>query len=399
MAEQATQAKPLQGVKIVELSSVVTAALAATIMSEQGATTVKVEPPGIGDLLRHLGCGREGVGAIFANCNRGKRSIAVDLKTPEGVEIVRKLAAEADVLISNYRPGVLERLGLGSETLRAANPRLIYVAISGFGTEGPLSSAPAYDHVIQALCGFTDVQGPGEQMEAVKTFVCDEVTAYTACQATTAALYQRSATGQGQHIDISMLDAAIYFLWPGAMAEQTFRGEGVYWRPSLKMSYRTYPTRDGYVTIAPMTEAHWQGLFAGSGRQDLAEDPRFATMEARLGNFEIFIEEFQLAFAELTTAQVEAMLLQYDVPGGRCLEVGEVADHPQVQATGAVGERSHPLLGDMRVPAHPAKFGGARVSTPDCLGALGEHGAEVLQDLGYSADEVDDLRDRGILGT
>ena len=178
---------PLSGITVIELSTVVTAALGVTLLCEQGARGIKVEPPGIGDPLRYLGTAVAGVSALFANCNRGKESIALDLKQAEGVAIVRELAARADVLISNYRPGVLDRLGLGYDTLRAANPGLVYLSISGFGTEGPLAAAPAYDHVIQAMSGFAAVQGRDGQLDLVRTFVCDEVTAYTACQAATAA--------------------------------------------------------------------------------------------------------------------------------------------------------------------------------------------------------------------
>lgn len=390
-------AKPLQGVKIVELSTVVTAALAATILSEQGASTVKVEPLGMGDTLRHLGFVREGIGAIFASCNRGKRSIALNLKTPEGLEIVRKLVMEADVLISNYRPGVLERLGLGSEAMREANPRLIYVAISGFGTEGALSTAPAYDHVIQAMSGFTDVQGAGTDKEMVKTFVCDEVTAYTAAQAATAALFQRSVTGEGQHIDLSMLDSAVYFLWPAGMEEHTFQGEGVEKRLPLKLSYHTYPTRDGYVSLAPMTEAHWQGVFEGTGRMDLAEDERFSSMVARLTHFDQIIGEFKKILSVMTCAEVEAVLRKYDIPGGRCLSVEEVATHPQVQAMGSVVDLEHPVLGKLRAPAHPAHFNGERLPTPQPLGVLGEHTLEVLLELAYDDETIAQFAGAGVV--
>lgn len=383
--------KPLQGVKILELSTVVTAALAATLMSEQGASTVKVEPIGIGDTMRHLGTSRAGISALFANCNRGKRSIALDLKKPEGLKIVRQLAAEADVLISNYRPGVLERLGLGSEALCEVNPRLIYVAISGFGTEGPLSEAPAYDHVIQALSGMTDMQGLGDEHNMIRTFVCDEVTAYSACQATTAALFQRSNTGVGQHIDISMLDSALYFLWPAAMDGRTFQGEGISKTPPFKNTYRTYPTRDGYITFAALTDAHWQGLFRGTGREDLAADERFASITSRSAHLGELFKQFHEAFIDMTREEAQALLAEMDIPGMACLTLDEVVTHPQVQAAGAVQTQLHPLLGELRSPAHPARFGGEQFAPSQTLGSLGEHTHEVLRELDYTDQAIEKL--------
>lgn len=386
-----SDSKPLADIKILELSTVVTAALAATLMSEQGASTVKVEPIGIGDTMRHLGTSRAGVSALFANCNRGKRSIALDLKNPRGLEIVRRLADEADVLISNYRPGVLDRLGLGSEALRAANPRLVYVAISGFGTAGPLAAAPAYDHVIQALSGMTDMQGKRGEHSMIRTFICDEVTAYSACQATTAALFQRSNTGRGQHIDISMMDSALYFLWPAAMDRHTFQGEDINQQPAFKHSYRTFRTRDGYITFAALTDAHWQGLFRGTGRDDLAADERYASIASRSTHMGDLFREFREAFTDMTRDEAQALLVEQDIPGMACLTLEEVAQHPQIQAAGAVQTQHHPLLGELRSPAHPARFGGERGEAAPALGALGEHTRPVLRELGYAEETIDQL--------
>ena len=199
--------RPLEGITIVELSTMITASLAAMMAAEQGATVIKVEPLDQGDPMRYIGSAKGGDSGLFANCNRGKRAVSVDLKQPQGAEIVRRLAADADVLISNYRPGVLERLGLGSTALRDANPRLVYVAISGFGTDGPMASAPAYDPVIQAQAGIAAVQGT-DQPAFVRNLVCDKITAYTACQAMTAALFERERTGSGQHVECAQGDVA-----------------------------------------------------------------------------------------------------------------------------------------------------------------------------------------------
>ena len=387
---------PLEGITVIELSTVVTAALGVTLLCEQGARGIKVEPPGIGDPLRYLGTASAGVSALFANCNRGKESIALDLKQAEGVAVVRELAARADVLISNYRPGVLDRLGLGYDTLRAANPGLVYLSISGFGTEGPLASAPAYDHVIQAMSGFAAVQGRDGKLDLVRTFVCDEVTAYTACQAATAALFQRERTGEGQRIDLSMLDAALYFLWPAGMSEHTFTGDGVVERSELKNTYRAFPTRDGFFAMAPFTDHHWHGLFRATGNGDLCEDPRYATIGARATALDELFDRFEAAFAAMATAEVEALLRELDIPGGRCLALEETIAHPQLAATGSVQAQTHPVLGPLRSPAHPARFGGQRLPPRSPLGALGEHTDAVLGELGYDAAAIAALREKGV---
>ena len=186
---KATSLQPLAGIKIIELSNMITCSLAAMTMSAQGADVIKVEPPGMGDKMRPLGTQKNGVSGFFHNCNRGKRSLAIDLKSQAGVDAVKELASKADILIHNYRPGAMNRLGLGSDDLRNENPKLIYIAISGFGTSGPMADHPAFDHVIQGMVGFTDLQSSEEDsFDHIKTFICDKVTAYTACQAATAAL-------------------------------------------------------------------------------------------------------------------------------------------------------------------------------------------------------------------
>ena len=206
------QEKPLDGIKILELSSIVTASLATMILCDQGAEVIKVEPTGIGDSMRYLGTQKGGFSAIFANCNRGKKSINLNLKDQKEVQKLLKLVKEADVFISNYRPGVNEKLGLSLKDLRKVNPNIIYVSISGFGEEGPLASAPAYDHVIQGMSGATSIQANDDQPAYMKTLICDKITGYTACQALTAALFKRERIGIPSHIKLSMLDSAIFFL-------------------------------------------------------------------------------------------------------------------------------------------------------------------------------------------
>ena len=206
--------KPLEGITVLEFSTMITASFAAMMMAEQGAKVIKVEPPDVGDPLRYVGTAKAGISALFANCNRGKQSIRVDLKSEAGQKLIQDMAADVDLVIHNFRPGVMDGLNLGSDRLRGANPRLIYAAISGFGKAGPLGKAPAYDPIIQAHAGLTAAQGKGDEPAFFRTLICDKITAYTACQAVTCALYVREKTGEGQHIDLSMLDCRAFLYFP-----------------------------------------------------------------------------------------------------------------------------------------------------------------------------------------
>jgi crotonobetainyl-CoA:carnitine CoA-transferase CaiB-like acyl-CoA transferase len=379
------QGKPLEGIRIVELSTMVTASMAAMMLTEQGASTVKIEPPGIGDTMRHIGSSVAGVSGLFVNCNRGKQSVALDLKHPRGVEVAQALCRRADVLISNYRPGVLERLGLGSEQLRAANPRLVYAAISGFGTVGPLAAAPAYDHVIQAISGFTAVQGANGGREFVRTLVCDEITAYTACQAVTAALFQRERNGAGQHLDISMLESALYFLWPAGMMDHTLQSEAVVRRTPLRELYRAYRTRDGILAIAAITGTHWRGLQAALGVQPAPGDAPVTV------HTEEIAAQIEHRLAELGSEEALQRLHAHDVPSAKCLDLDEVLEHPQVGACGSVQELEHPVLGGVRAPAHPTRFGARQFEAAPACGPLGEHTRAVLAELGHDDQAIEAL--------
>ena len=245
---------------MVELSTMVTCSLAAMTLRSQGARVIKVEPVRIGDPMRMLGSQKAGTSALFHNCNRGKRSLAINLKHEAGVEAVRRLATRADVLLNNYRPGVMDQLGLGSDALRELNPGLINVAVTGFGTRGPLHDRPAYDHVIQGIAGITGLQGGDDEFEFVRMLMCDKVTAYTTAQAVTAALLARHSTGEGQHIDISMLHACLAFMWPDGMMHRTLHDDDVLHMPPISESYQTIQARDGAIAASILQDKHWQAV-------------------------------------------------------------------------------------------------------------------------------------------
>ncbi|MEM1437160.1 MAG: CoA transferase [Pseudomonadota bacterium] len=382
--------KPLEGVTIVEFATMITASLAAMMAAEQGARVIKIEPATGGDPMRVMGSQKAGMSGLFANCNRGKESLALDLKSPEAQSLAQQIAAGADVVITNFRPGVMERLGLGSEALRALNPRLIFIAITGFGTEGPLAGAPAYDPVIQAHAGIANIQG-GNHPALLKTLVCDKLTAYTACQALTAALFQRERTGQGEHVDLSMLDSNLFFFFPDSFMNHTLLDEDIEHRPLLADVMAPTQTADGAIVLSAATYKQRQGVHRAIGMEWIETDPRFsdtAAFQRNLGEYRALIAE---GFEQMKTDEVVAALSENDVPCARCLSRDEVVADPQFAANNSMSEIVHPHLGRMRIARLPARFGGtqAPVSRPAPL--HGEDSRALLAEQGLDSTAIDAL--------
>ena len=272
--------------------------VATMMLADQGAEVIKIEPPR-GDLMRHLSQSRRGMSAFFLCCNRNKRSLAVDLKAAEGLEIVKKLIATADVLIHNFRPGAAERVGLGEEAVRGIRKDLVYVSISGFGESGPYAGQRAYDPVIQALSGLADVQRDRDtgRPRMVRTIIADNTTALTAAQAITAALFARQKSGQGQHVRIAMLDAMISYLWPDAMTSLTFVGDETDPSDGELGPDLVFAAQDRYLTAAALSDDEWAGMCRALNRQDLIDDPRFKTARDRTRHA---VERREIVAAEKT---------------------------------------------------------------------------------------------------
>ena len=276
---------PLSGFNILDLSAVVSGPLTAALLADQGASVIKVERPA-GDIQRHVGSRRNGLSGFFHVLNRGKRSIAVDLGTPDGRAIVERLAKDADVVIQNFRPGVAARLGIGYEALSKTNPRLVYLSISGFGQTGPRAGERAYDPIIQFYSGVAATQGRihldhPDQPEQVNQLILDKLTAYTGAQAITAALLERSRSGVGQLIELSMLDTAIAFLWADTASDLILEGPGVEARPPVGASGNVAEFKDGWGTTMTLSDDEFAGMCRAYGCHHVAVDPRFATLEAR----------------------------------------------------------------------------------------------------------------------
>ena len=389
--------KPLQDITVLEFSTMVTASFATMMMAEQGARVIKVEPVEMGDLMRCLGTSKGGMSALFANCNRGKESIRVNLKSREGPRLIRELAGHADVLVHNFRPGVMDELNLGSEPLREANPRLIYAAISGFGKDGPLASSPAYDPVIQAHAGFTASQGTDSPV-FIRNLMCDKVTAYTACQAITAALFMRERTGEGQHIDLSMLDAGLFFIFPDGFMNHTLLDEDVVTQPLLAdLIYDLTVTKDGAISMSAGTEKQRLGVVRAVGREELLDDPRFSTLEALMQNAEEYRRILRESFGELTTQEALRRLQDNDVPCAKCHDYEEVLDQAQLVHNETVVRREHPHMGAMRSVRSPSRFQGEPLPLTAHAPAHGQHTDDLLTEFGFG-DHIAAWRAEGIIG-
>lgn len=275
---------PLNGFRIIDLTQMISGPMATMILADQGADVIKVEPAGTGDLTRALAGRRRGMSPTFAVANRNKRSVAINLKDGRGVDLLKRMVAQADLFVQNFRPGTVERMGIGEEALRAVKPDLVYVSISGFGERGPYVNKRTYDPVIQALSGLASIQGDPEsgRPRMLRVIVPDKVTALTAAQAMTAALLARERTGKGQHVRLAMLDAVIAFHWPESMAAYTFMGpEKAITRPPNTKDL-VFETADGYITCGAVSDSEWEGLCRALGRPQWLADERFKTPAGRV---------------------------------------------------------------------------------------------------------------------
>lgn len=391
---------PLHGLRILDLSAVISGPFATMILADQGADVIKVEPPGRGDFTRSGGNRRGGLPANYLNNNRNKRSITIDLKNPRGIDVVKRLARNCDAMVQNFRPGVVERMGIGEEDIRAVRPDIVYVSISGFGERGPLSHKPVYDPIIQALSGLATVQAGSdeERPRLIRTILPDKLTAVTAAQAITSALLARERTGEGQHVRLSMLDSVIAFLWSSDMGGQTFIGGELPPQRAASFIDLIYETADGYMSVAVMTDAQWQALTRALERPEWLEDPRFLSTALRDENINDRLSMTQDVLRTRSTAEWMARLEHEGVPCVPVLTRSEMIAHPQVVANGSVIELEHPEAGPLRQARPAARFD---VTPPEMRrGAprLGEHTDEVLGENGFSGEEVAALRAEAIVG-
>jgi crotonobetainyl-CoA:carnitine CoA-transferase CaiB-like acyl-CoA transferase len=382
---------PLDGIRVIDLTTVISGPVCTMILADQGADVVKVEPPG-GEIARHT-AGDGEFTAMFVSANRGKRSIALDLKQPTALDALRRLIAEADVLVQNFRPGTMARLGLDEPALRSANPGLIYVSISGVGETGPYVKKRVYDPVIQSLSGLADLQADQDtgRPRMVRTIVADKTTAVYGAQAICAALVARGRTGQGQHVRLSMLDTMVAFLWPEAMTQFTVVGREDLPQPTPRPDL-VFKTLDGYITVGSLSDAEWQGLCKVVNRPDWIDDPRFKTPAARSHNAAERLTLIGEILAAGHSQQWLDRLDAADVPCAPVLRRAEVMNDIQIVNNELIELMDQPTLGTVRQPRPAARFD----RTPARIGGpaprIGQHTDAILAEAGYSGTEIHALK-------
>ncbi|MEM9406187.1 MAG: CoA transferase [Acidobacteriota bacterium] len=397
-ASTTSAAGPLSGYRILDLTTMVSGPMATLLLGDQGADVIKVETTTGGDLTRHLGPQRGGLTAIFVTLNRNKRSLAIDLKSERGREVLLDMIRDTDVFVQNFRPGAAERMGLDEATLRAIRPDLIYVSISGFGEKGPYANKRVYDPIIQGLSGLASIQADAEgRPKMVRLIVPDKLTAMTAAQAITAALLARERTGKGQHVRLSMLDAMVSFLWPEGMTAHTLVGDGVGNRKRGSLADLIYETKDGYITVSTMSDLEWEALARATEHEEWITDPRFETAALRMRNFADRRQMVGETLTERTSAEWLERFEAEDVPCAPINTREDLLVDPQIAENELIVEMEHPLAGSVRMTRPAARFDETPTSLRLPAPGLGEQSLEVLEEAGLGAEELAQLQEDGVV--
>ena len=390
---------PLSSYRIIDLTTVISGPFATMMLGDQGADVIKIESTEAPDHARGAGYGSDTFTATFLNNNRSKRGMTLNLKSENGREILLKLVETADVVIQNFRPGVVERLGVGEADVRARNPNIIYASISGFGESNPWSHKPVYDPIIQALSGLTTIQAGSdeERPRLVRTILPDKLTGMATAQAVTAALLHREKSGEGQHVRISMLDTVIAFLWSSDMAGQTFVGKEVSVQRAATFIDLIYETQTSYISVSAMSNKQWYALCHAIEHPEWLEDDRFLTPALRDKNANERLEMTQVELLKKSAEEWLEILEEAGVPCAPVLKRKEIVDHPVIKANDLIVELDHPVAGKIRQTRQAARFSKSITEPGRGAPQLGEHNNEILSELGLSESEIESLKAEGTI--
>lgn len=394
--------KILEDITVLDLSTFVTGGFCSLMLANQGADVIKIERPGAGDDIRHSGPPFvDGESPYFWTVNYDKQSVELDLQSEAGQEALYDLAREADVFLQNFRPGVASRLGVDDEAIREKNESVIYCDISAFGQTGPWRERPGYDLLVQGLSGIMSVTGEADG-SPVKVGLpqTDLITAMWAAFGIVNALYRRERTGEGEYMDLGMLDATLP--WLTKQAGKVFAGESpgrMGSRDPVLAPYQSYETADGYLNVACGNQRLWEGFCAAIDREDLLEDPRFETNADRVTNMDELEAEVESRLETAETEEWTEILHEAGIPAGPVQSVEEALSNEQTEARGTVGAIDDPERGDIPVIEHPLNFERSESGFESPPPKLGEHSREVFEAIGYSESEIDDLERRGAFGS
>jgi len=392
---------PLNGIKVVELAQIMAGPTCGMLLADMGADVIKVEKlPGGDDTRSYSEPQVNGESAAFMILNRNKRGIAVNLKTPGGLEVVKKLLADADVVTENYRKGTLEKLGLGYDVLQKLNPRLVYCAISGYGRTGPYADKGGFDLIAQGFAGLMSVTGePGGAPVKSGTPIADINAGIFAALGIVSALFARNATGRGQMVETSLMEAGIQQMyWQAAIYFATGMNPG----PSgsahiLTAPYQAFPTSDGWINLGGANQSNWERIVKAIGMPQLGADPRFATNTDRMKNLKALVPILGDALKKKPSAHWISVFEAEGVPVGPVNKTSDMVSDPQVKAREMVIEVDHPKAGRVKAIGHPVKFSETRAQCKRPAPLLGEHTREVLKGLGYDDARIDALAKEGAI--
>ena len=386
--------RPLEGIRVLEIASMIFGPLAGQYLGDMGADVIKLEPPE-GDLTRAIGPRRSPrMGAFFLTSNRSKRSIVVDLKRPEGREILQRLVAKTDVLLHSMRTPAANRLGLGYETLVQQNPALVYCHVTGYGDDGPYGGRPAYDDIIQAASGLAMMQKVvGGEPRFIPTIIADKISGVHAAYAIVLALMHRMRTGEGQQVDVAMFETMAAFnmlehQW-GHAFEPPLGPMG--YAPVISAARRPYRTLDGYLALLPYSDSHWKRFFELAGAPEIMQDPRFATFAARQKHFREVWDEIERQVARKSNAEWIRLLTPEDIPFSQVNEMEDLPNDPHLKAVNFWSIAEHPTEGSLRIPANPLRMSASPPEVTRLPPTLGQHSAEILREYSYSEDTVAQL--------